>query len=306
MGGLFRGITDAVGLTSPAPEVRQPSPAEQAQASKEVAMWNAGLNRISQATPFSTTDYVYTGTDANGVPQYKQVTKFTEAGQQQYQNLMTAQASSNQLLPGLVNQSQQLLNRDYSNNLVTDYGSATTSQAAYEQYLNRGTEEINKYYDKQRQQIEQRLFNQGVSANSDAYRTALQDFEKSRGQSISDLAFSALQSADTRAMQAAAFKNQALAQQQSMQQSGLSVAQSLYTTLYGAGSASMNMAAPAYAQIQGVDYNAIMNRDAGVQQYNANMQWQSDKQFNDLMMKAATGMASSGTGQTMAGIKWGQ
>ena len=327
MGGIVSGITDALGLSPerPAP-ISQPSPMEQAQASKEYAIWNAALNRIDQYTPFASITYSevpnaakqqrlsdmraagYNGSDAElmqlssffgdtnqYLPHYQQTTTLTPLGQQQLDLMSAGQKQAGALLPALGQRAQQMLTTDAGAGVVTSYGSnAQTIEKAYQDYVTRGSAEINKQYDQQRQAIEQKLYNQGISAQSDAFRTALSDFEKGRAESISSLQFNALQSADTRALQAATFNNQALAQQMNMRSAAVNTGQGLYAMLYNAGQASTNMSAPGYAQVQGVDYNSIMNRDLAVQSANQGMEWQANQAealSNRAFVKDAVGVA---------------
>ena len=322
MGGIVGGITDALGLSPERPEpIRQPSPAEQAAASKDYAIWNAALNRIDQYTPFASTVYEQVSPGSPGTPvyssgsgllsgaltsmmgqatpaeppRYKQTTTLTPLGQQQLNLMSAGQQQAGALLPALGQRAQQMLTTDAGAGVVTSYGAnAQTIEKAYQDYVTRGSAEINKQYDQQRQAIEQKLYNQGISAQSDAFRTALSDFEKGRAESISALQFNALQTADTRALQAATFNNQALAQQMNMRSAAVNTGQGLYAMLYNAGQASTNMSAPGYAQVQGVDYNSIMSRDLAMQSANQGMEWQANQAealSNRAFIKDAVGVA---------------
>lgn len=382
MGGIVGGFMDVLGLSPEKPTpIQQPSPAEQVATSKELATWNAQLNRIDQYTPFSTTKYIQTpgktstqqvwvpGTPAGygpnggyvdengntvgwqeatpghyqtvqgtGADKWSQVTELTPLGQQQLELMSAGQQQAAQLLPAISQRAQQMLTTDagagvqtgYNN--LTGYGAdATTIEAAYNDYVTRGSAEINKYFDTQRTQIEQKLYNQGISQTSDAYRTALSDFEKGRSDAVATMTSNALQSADARAMQAATFANQAniqaasfnnqsLAQIMNMRQAAVSTGTNLYSMLYNAGNGSTNMSAPQYAQVQGVDYGSIMNRDLAAQTSNMQQEWSYNKaeaeanaQGYAMIIGGATGgmgmgasvggaAPASGLSGTMAGI----
>lgn len=304
MGDIIRGITNAIGLTSEPQQISTPSAAEQAAASKDVAMWNAGLNRISQSTPFTNIDYQYMGNDASGVPQYKQITTFTQAGQNQVNNMIQAQNYASSLLPGVAAKAQQMMTSDAGAGIQTGYGeNADTIQKAMDSYVTSGSTIINKQFNDQRKAIEQRLFDQGISANSDAYRTAVADFEKGRSDAIATLTFDSLQSASSRAQQAAAFNNQAVTQQFNLRQGAVATGQSLFNVLYGAGTGSTNMQAPAYAQVQGVDYNGIANRELQANMQNAANATTSDAAFNKLLTGALGYASGTTTFQDFTGLK---
>lgn len=287
--------------TNPAP-VAPPQPTAQDTA-RSTAEWNAGLNRISQSTPFSTTDYQYTGTDAVGAPQYKQVTQFTQAGQQQISNMLQAQGYASSLLSGIASQADKMLGSNYGADIQTGYGAQTSIQGAIDSYMTSGSAMVNKMFEEQKKGVELDLRNQGVQINSAAYTQAMADFEQRRTDSLSSLSFQAIQTASSRASQAAAFNNQALTQQFNINQSAIAGGQNLFNSLYGAGQSSTNMAAPSYAQVQGVDYNSIANNQVTAQIADSKAAAASDQQFSDMLGKLAAYGAKTTQFQDFIGLK---
>jgi hypothetical protein len=67
-----------------APKAPDPVATAQAQTTmnKETALYNAGLNRINETTPYGSSTYSYAGVDASGVPQYNRTVTLDPAQQQ--------------------------------------------------------------------------------------------------------------------------------------------------------------------------------------------------------------------------------
>jgi hypothetical protein len=76
----------------------------QTQSNEQTANYNAGLNRVDQYTPFGSSVYTNSGTDASGAPHYRQDVSLTPLAQQQLDNQLKQNAQLSNLGFGLADQ----------------------------------------------------------------------------------------------------------------------------------------------------------------------------------------------------------
>lgn len=162
----------------PAPDPAKTA-AAQAAANKEAAISQAQINMINQQTPFGSLEYTQRGTAPDGTPQYT-ATQTLSPEQQQMLDL-TNQAgikfgqTANQQLGAVSERLAQPL--DFSSLGPAPEVNEETRQATAQAMFDR----LNPQFDRDRQALETRLANQGITdVNSQAYQDAVDELARAR------------------------------------------------------------------------------------------------------------------------------
>lgn len=156
----------------PAPDPYATSAAQTA-ANKETALYNWGLNNPTQVTPYGTLDYVFQGYDASGAPRYTQNTSLTPIGQNIFNQQQQQSQSVNDIASGYLGNIKDVMGSPYS---YAGLPAAPTADKAFQQQaLDNQMQLLQPYIDRQQNQLDTRLANQGIQQGSEAYRNAQYD-----------------------------------------------------------------------------------------------------------------------------------
>jgi len=206
-----------MGKSSPkAPQAPDPNvvAAAQTQQNKDTAIANAALNRIDQVTPWGNLTYTQNGVDANGIPKYTQTIQLSP----EQQKLMQSNDQISQLLANLgINQAGNLSNtlnqpfnydkapsqvtmvspRNYQGNV--SYGNIQNDvdmskvpdliggadlvkdlQTQRDSLYNQQAAFLDPQWKQDQSDLENKLVQQGIAQNSDAWNRAVGDFSRNK------------------------------------------------------------------------------------------------------------------------------
>jgi hypothetical protein len=147
--------------------------AAQTQLNKDTALYNAGLNRIDQRTPYGSSTYKYNGVGADGVPNYSQDISLTALGQQNLDNQQQQDAYLSQLGFGLADQAKTSLAQPMGN-------SDDARKQAQDAYYAKQTGYLDPRFANEQHDLETQLSNQGVQQNSEAWNRAKDEFGRNK------------------------------------------------------------------------------------------------------------------------------
>lgn len=147
--------------------------AAQTTMNKDTALYNAGLNRINQTTPYGSSTYKYNGVGADGVPNYSQDISLTALGQQNLDNQQQQDAYLSQLGFGLADQAKTSLAQPMGN-------SDDARKQAQDAYYAKQTGYLDPRFANEQHDLETQLSNQGVQQNSEAWNRAKDEFGRNK------------------------------------------------------------------------------------------------------------------------------
>ena len=165
---------------APAPVVVNPSASATGQASfnKEAALQQRALNMVDQYTPQGSTKFEATGTDVEGIPQYKVTQEFSPEQQALY-DLSTGTARDyGEIAQSQLGKVRSTLESPFS---LEAMGAAPTvneqtRMATRDAMLAR----LEPQYAKDRAALETSLANQGFMTGTEAYNNAMDEFNRMR------------------------------------------------------------------------------------------------------------------------------
>lgn len=152
--------------------------AAQASANREAAVTQAQMNMVNQYTPYGSLEYSERGTTADGTPQYS-ATQTLSPEQQQMLDL-TNQAgikygqTANTQLDAVSQRLAQPL--DFAGLGPAPVANEQTRQNVSASLLER----MNPQFDRDRERLETRLANQGITMGSAAYNTGMDELSRAR------------------------------------------------------------------------------------------------------------------------------
>jgi len=152
--------------------------AAQATANKETAVAQANINMVNQYTPQGTLEYTKRGVADDGTPQYSATQTYSPEQQKLYD--LTNQAAqqygetANTQLAAVKGKLAQPL--DFSSLGAAPVINEATRQSVADSMYQR----INPQFDRDRSALETSLANQGITAGSSAYNTAMDELNRSR------------------------------------------------------------------------------------------------------------------------------
>jgi len=196
---------------APAPPDPNVVAAAQTQQNKDTAIANAALNRIDQVTPWGNLTYSQNGVDANGIPKYTQ----TVALSPEQQKLLDSQNGISQALANLglsqLNTTTQTLGQPFNYNGAPNqvnslgnfnpvsYGSIQNDvdvskvpsliggqdlvkdlQTQRDALYNQQTAFLDPQWKQDQSDLENKLVQQGIAQNSDAWNRAVGDFSRNK------------------------------------------------------------------------------------------------------------------------------
>lgn len=150
----------------------------QAAANKETAIANANINQVNQVTPYGNLTYTQRGTASDGTPQYT-ATQTLSPEQQKLFDLTNQAAqkygqTANTQLDAVSGKLAQPL----------DFGSLgaapQANEATRQDVLNSIIQRQQPMMDQDRSALETRLANQGITAGSQAYNTAIDELNRQK------------------------------------------------------------------------------------------------------------------------------
>lgn len=147
--------------------------AAQTTMNKDTALYNAGLNRINQTTPYGSSTYKYNGVGADGVPNYSQDISLTALGQQNLDNQQQQDAYLSQLGFGLADQAKTSLAQPMGN-------SDDARKQAQDAYYAKQTGYLDPRFANEQHDLETQLSNQGIQRNSEAWDRASGEFGRNK------------------------------------------------------------------------------------------------------------------------------
>jgi hypothetical protein len=162
----------------PQPVVINPGASATGQASfnKEAALQQRALNMVDQYTPQGTTKYEATGSDVEGIPQYK-VTQELSPEQQRLYDLSTGTAEQyGEIAQTQLGNVKSSFESPFS---LDSLGAAptvneTTRNSTRDAMLQR----LDPQYEKDRAALETSLTNQGFTVGTEAYNNAMDEFNR--------------------------------------------------------------------------------------------------------------------------------
>lgn len=162
-----------MGQSAPkAPDPVKVSAAE-AKASKEVAQYNADLNRIGQSSPFGSISYTQSGTSASGAPIYQQNTTLSP----ELQSLLNSQIGSQQGISDAISGAIGRLPSDPFNPNINVDGVRDRSFQSQMALLN-------PEFEKGFRDLEGRMSDRGLPVGSEIWNNQLGEFNRAKDSSM--------------------------------------------------------------------------------------------------------------------------
>lgn len=166
--------------TPAAPDPKQVSQA-QTQSNKETALYNSGLNRPDQYTPYGSETYKYLGMNDDGSPHYRSDVNFTPLGQKMFDQQQQQDQSLNDIGSGYMDRIKGTMGQEFNPNGVpalqdhldlsgsprlpgVDDFSADRKRVEDAMYAR-----INPELERDQAGLDSRLANQGIMQGSEAY-----------------------------------------------------------------------------------------------------------------------------------------
>lgn len=149
-------------VNSPQPQDPKMVAEAQTASNKETAIANANLNRFDQFSPQGSVQYKVVGTNDDGTPKYEQTTSYSPAEQGIYDtNVATRQNVGN-------------ISRDQSARIGELLGTPVSldNNAVEGRLFDLGRNRLDPMFQQQREALDQKLANQGIGINSEAYGRA--------------------------------------------------------------------------------------------------------------------------------------
>lgn len=148
--------------------------AAQATANRETAITQFGLNAVNQYTPYGSLEYAQVGTWADGTPRFTATQRLSPAEQEALDLSNRAQSLYGGAAVRQLGAVQEQLARPFQFD-AGPYGDAAMGRNAVETAL---MERLQPQIDRDRAAMETRLANQGIALGSEAYRNAMDQFER--------------------------------------------------------------------------------------------------------------------------------
>lgn len=164
-------------VSSPSPPDPYQTAAAQTASNKETANYQQSLNMVNQITPYGTLDYKQTGTASTGAPQYTATTQLSP----ELRNLTDtgiANAQGNANLEGtLLGNSQAALSKP----LDLSWGATESNLDAL------GRQTLDPQFQQGQDQLEQRLYSQGLRPGQAAYDQQMTSFNNNKNAAYNNL-----------------------------------------------------------------------------------------------------------------------
>jgi hypothetical protein len=165
-GGGFLGLGPAPSAPA-APDYRAAAQ-ETASGNLDAARAATAANRVNQVTPYGNLDYTISGQDPYGNPTWTATTSLSDVGQQLLNNQNAASLGLGGTINAALGRVQSTMGQEFNPNLPsTGFDPGQSYQDAYMQRLAPQLQQG-------REQMQQRLANQGIDIGSEAYDRAMQ------------------------------------------------------------------------------------------------------------------------------------
>lgn len=223
-----------------APQAPDPVATAQAQAAanKETAITQARLNQINEITPYGSAVYSPTGQAADGVDLYQRTITLSPE-QQRISNLQ--QGLNEQLLTAAgpqLSRIEDIISQPFNLEGLPNAPVANedTRRQVADAMFARSRQQLDPVFKEGYRDLETGLANQGFDVSSEAYRKALEDYNRSRGEAYNTAAYQAETGAG--AEQSRLFGLEASARERALQERAFERAQPLneFATVLGQSS----------------------------------------------------------------------
>lgn len=244
--------------------------AAQTQSNKDTAIFNAGLNRISQNSPFGSINYTQNGVDASGVPQYTQNTTLSPELQSLLGSQIGAQQGISSAISGAVG---NLPSGPFDPQI--DVGDIRQRSFDSQMAL------LNPQFEQGFKQLEGRMNDRGIPIGSEIFNDQQGEYNRARDTSLLGASRQADQDASNEYQRQ--FGNELTKYNMPLQQ---------LTGLMGNSSAVQNPSMSPFATSQSANTDTASNT---WQAYNANVNaanQQNGQFFNGLLGLGQLGMAA--------------
>lgn len=144
---------------------------------KQAAISQTEMNNQNQVTPYGNITYNQTGTAADGTPQFTATTSLS----QPMQNLVNSNISNAQGNSNLEGQLQQNAASTIAKPLDLSWGATEANLDA----LNKNT--LDPQWQQQQDQLDQQLYNKGLTPGSDGYDTAMRNFNQQKSDAYNNM-----------------------------------------------------------------------------------------------------------------------
>jgi hypothetical protein len=158
-----------------------PDPAQTAAAqgtiNTQTAIAQSELNNVNQNTPYGSIAYNQTGTAADGTPQFTATTSLSDP----MQSLVNSNISNAQGMSNL----DSTLQGNAAANIAQPLDLSNSATSSYLDQLNEST--MDPQWQTQQDQLNQQLYNQGVTPGSAAYDTAMRNFSQQKSDAYNNM-----------------------------------------------------------------------------------------------------------------------
>ena len=248
-----------------APPPPDPAATAQAQsaANRETAITQFGLNAVNQVTPYGNLTYTQTGTWADGTPRFTATQTLSPAEREALTLSNQAQSLYGTAAVRQLGAVQEQLGRPFQFD-AGPYADTAMGRNAVEAAL---MDRLQPQIDRDRAAMETRLANQGIMLGSEAYRNAMDQFERQ----VADQRLAVVGAAGQEENRMAALRQQRLQEQLALRGQPINEATALLT--------GQMVGAPSFVNtpqtnVAPTDYlGAVQMQQAALQnQYNQRMQ----------------------------------
>lgn len=156
--------------------------AAQGSANKETAIAQARLNQVNEITPFGSSIYSPTGTQADGIDQYQRTTTLSPQQQGIVDQQMQLSGNLNTLANGQVSRVGDALATPFSYDGMPAAPQAddASRQQVIDALYGQSTSRLDPQWTKLQSALQTQLANQGINVGSDAYNSSMDDFGRQR------------------------------------------------------------------------------------------------------------------------------
>lgn len=160
----------------PKPASPQNVAASQMQINQAALQGTQTAQQVNQNTPFGTLNYVQTGVDANGIPQYTAISNLSPQQQAILNALQTNQIGLGGTAGNLINAVGDM----YST--PPDFSEAAGTQTRLN--MDRQLAYLTPFFTQQNEQLDNQLRNQGLMPGTEAYDRAMRSLQDNQNQSV--------------------------------------------------------------------------------------------------------------------------
>lgn len=165
----------------------------QTQSNKDTALYNAGINRPDQYTPYGSQTYNYLGNNADGSPHYRSDINFTPLGQSIFDQQQQQDKQLNDISGQSMDRVKNSMSQDFDTsslpgmqshveggNIQKSLPGADNFSADRQRVEDAMYSRLNPQFDRSQQGLDAKLANQGIMQGSEAWKNAQDDLSRER------------------------------------------------------------------------------------------------------------------------------